>query len=926
MENADSDLRSRQVPLPFQDAPETGRLILRDGTTANLRPAKAEDSSAVERFFKSLSPDSRRHRFLSMSPPDSLVVQRLVEANDPLSGLSLLATRLIEGEPHVIAVGSYFLTRDRTAEVTVAVADELAGRGLGTLLLEHLARVAVENEFTKLVCLAASDDSPMLEVLRSTGYAVSQRLDHGVLEITIDLTATAASVGSQEERDAEATVASLRPFFMPNAVAVIGASRDSNSVGRNVLSGLHAAGFAGSIYPVNPNAQEIDGLKCYTSVRDIPDRVDLAIVAVPAAAVLSVVDDCAARGVRALVVISAGFAETGPAGAEMQKALVSRVRDSGMRLIGPNCLGILNAHSTVRLNATFAPVFPKAGPIAMSAQSGAVGLAALQAAQRSGLGFSSFVSVGNKADVSGNDLLQYWERDPQTSVILLYLESFGNPRRFSRIARRVSRSKPIIVLHSGLTAAGRRAAGSHTAALASQARAVEALFNQTGVIRAESLEEMFDLALLLGSQPLPAGRRVGIVTNAGGPAILCADACESGGLTVPEPSPELRATLASVLPAGVNIGNPIDLIAGASASAFSDAVEALSTSGEVDALIAIFTPVGLTTTADVAQAIGDGIAAARSRGSKIPVLVCIVGPSADRSQLQFATENIPCFPFPELPARALSKAAKYAAWLNRPEGLYPDFKDCYLQQARNICRKSLATHGAGWLSPEDVQAVLTACRMTVVPTLVAKTVEEVVTAASDLGYPVTLKVASRVLVHKSDVGGVKLDLRMPDDVRQAAHEIMSEIALKHRPEAMDGLIVQPMLSGGTEVTAGMVFDPVFGPLIGFGLGGVLVELLADVGFRVAPLTDRDAADLVRGLRGFRLLEGYRNHPPADLAALEILLLRLSRLAEEVPEIDEIDLNPIFALQPGDGCRIADARIHVRPKPSTPRPPDRLGRA
>lgn len=906
-------IRSRHVPPPVQETPETGRLILRDGSTAELRPAKSEDYEKLIDFFAGLSLDARRHRFLSVSLPDSGVVQRLVEADDPCTGLTLIATRLHEGRSGVIATGSYFASKDQTAEVAIAVADEFLGKGLGTLLLDRLARIAVQNGFTRLWCLATSDDAPMLDVLRSSGFAVAERPDKSGIEIVLNVAATAASVVGQETRDAEATVASLRPFFTPNSVAVVGVSRNVNSVGRHLLAGLRSAGFAGSIYPVNPNVSEIDGLKCYASLREIPGKVDMAIIVVPAAAVLPVVEDCGARGVRALVVISAGFAEIGPAGAALQDSLVAKVRGSGMRMIGPNCLGVLNADPAVRLNATFVPTFPPSGKIAMSAQSGAVGLAALHAARRSGLGFSSFVSVGNKADVSGNDLLQYWERDSATDVILLYLESFGNPRRFARIARRVSRTKPIVVLHSGLTRAGGRAAGSHTAALASKANAVEALFGQTGVIRAESLEEMFDLALLLGSQPLPLGRRVGIVTNAGGPAILCADECEAGGLSVPELSRELREKLTTVLPNGANIGNPTDLIAGAAPETYRRAVEAMLTSGEVDALITIFTPVGLCETSDVMKSIGDGLAAARRAGSNVPLLACLVGPETDRSQRELAGEKVPCFPFPELPARALGKVAKYAEWRNRPSEVFPEFDDLKLDVVRDVCRKALETRGSGWLSVEEVQCVLKACGLPVVPTVVARTEEEAVSAAASFGYPVTVKLASRLIVHKTEVGGVKLGLRDADDVRRACHEIRSGILMNHKPEAMDGLIVQPMLSGGTEVMAGVTSDSAFGPLVAFGIGGVLVEVLADVSFRAAPLTDRDAAELVRGIRGFRLLEGYRNHAPADLDALENLLLRVSRLAEEIPEIGEIDLNPVIALRPGEGCRIADARIHVHSK-------------
>jgi acetyl coenzyme A synthetase (ADP forming)-like protein len=709
-----------------------------------------------------------------------------------------------------------------------------------------------------------------------------------------------------------ATVASLVPLFRPGAVAVVGASRDPGAIGRHALDALVRAGFHGPVYPVNPKAAEINGLRAYPSVRDIPGPVDLAVIAVPAAAVLGVVDDCHARGVRALVVLSAGFAEAGPAGVRLQQALVEKVRGYGMRLVGPNCLGVLNTDPAVNLNATFGAAMVPRGRVAMSSQSGAVGLAALNAAARMGLGLSTFVSVGNKADVSGNDLLQFWEEDPDTDVILLYLESFGNPRRFARIARRVASRKPVVVLHSGVTRAGSRAAGSHTAALATNAVAVEALFRQTGVIRAASLEEMFDLALGLGSQPLPAGRRVAVVTNAGGPGILATDACEAGGLSVPEPSPALSAKLASLLPGAAGIRNPIDLIAAAGPGAFRTAIEAVLTSGEFDALLVLFTPVGLADEGAVRTAVADGIAAARAVGVKSPVYACWLGQAEHRTQLECGNERVPCFPFPETPARVLGRVSDYAVWRNRAPDTLVDFADQNLGAARAVCRRAVRERGAGWLSFEEASTVLTAAGLQQVPAEFARTPEEAVAAAARLGFPVALKLASRQLVHKTEVGGVRLGLTDADAVKRAITEIRRTVEEKGQASAIDGVVVQSMIKGGIEVMIGVTQDPLFGPVVAFGLGGIHVEVLADVCVRVAPLSDGDADTMVRGIRGFRLLEGYRGHPPADVAALKDALLRISRLAEEVPEIAELDLNPLFAFPPGRGCLVADARIRVRP--------------
>jgi acyl-CoA synthetase (NDP forming)/GNAT superfamily N-acetyltransferase len=908
-------VRPRFVPPPYQDAADRGRLILRDGSTAHVRPAGPADHAALERFFADLSPEAQYQRFFTVSPPGADLLARLADGSDPRAALTLVAVRAGGGAEHIIAAGSYLAHRGRTAEVALAVADAFRGKGLGTLLLERLALLAARNGFTRFWAVTGADNRPMLDVFQASGFEVRERPGGGVVEVDLDVTPTAAAVAHQETRDRVATVASLLPFFRPNAVAVVGASRDPKGVGRRVLDALTAAGFPGPVYPVNPRAEELGGVRAYPSVRDLPGAVDLAVVAVPAAAVPGVVDDCAARGVRALVVVSAGFADAGGDGVERQRALVAQVRGYGMRMVGPNCLGLLNADPAVRLNASFAPVFPPPGRVALSTQSGAVGLAALASAGRYGLGFSTVVSVGNKADVSGNDLLQFWEEDPATDVILLYLESFGNPRRFGRIAPRVGRRKPVVLLHAGLTRAGGRAAGSHTAALAGNAAAAEALFRQTGVVRAGSLEELFDLALALGAQPLPRGRRVGVVTNAGGPGILCADACEAGGLTVPDPSAALRARLAAQLPGAASVGNPTDLIASAGPEAYRRAVREWVGSGEVDSIIVLFTHVGLADPGEVTRAVADEVAAARAGGATtVPVLACVLGADDRRTHLDLPGERVPCYPFPETPARVLGKVAAYAAWRAEPPGVIPDFDGIDPAAARAVCRTAVAEHGPGWLGAEEVRAVLTAVGLPLVPTRFARTADEAVEAAAQLGFPVAVKLASRAVVHKTEAGGVRLGLADADAVRAAVADIRAHLERTGRAGAMDGVVVQPMVAGGVEVMAGVTQDPLFGPLVAFGLGGIHVEVLADVCFRVAPLTDRDGAEMVRGIRGARLLEGYRGHPAADLPAVEEVLLRVSRLAEEVPEIGEIDLNPIFAFPPGRGCRVADARVRVNPCP------------
>ncbi len=712
---------------------------------------------------------------------------------------------------------------------------------------------------------------------------------------------------------------SLARLLAPRSVAVIGASRRPASLGRRILESLLAARYEGTVYPVNPEAASVCAIRAYPAVADLPETPDLAIIVVPKAAVRGVLEGCARKGVPSAVVITAGFAETGEGGMQAEREIADLARAAGIRLVGPNCMGLANADPAVRLNGSFSPILPSPGPVAMASQSGALGMVILAMLEERGLGLSTFVSLGNKADVSGNDLLEYWENDPATGVVLLYLESFGNPRRFVPIARRVGRAKPIIALKSGRTAAGQRAAGSHTAALAASDAVSDALFRQAGIVRADTIEEMFDLAALLGSQPLPAGRRVGIVTNAGGPGILCADACEAAGLSIPEFPDALRRDLRGHLPAAAGIRNPVDMIASAAPADYARTARLILSSRETDALIVIHTPVDPAGSDAVLAALAQGVASARqSGGAGKPVLLCRMTQSGVSRPLSAGKESIPTYAFPENAAQALAKAADYAAWRRAPAGEFPAFPEIDAAGIREICRRHLADRRGGWLSAGEVRDLIAKAGLPAVRTELARTPEEAVAAARAIGFPVAVKLASRTIVHKSEAGGVHLGLADEEGVRSAFAHIREALARRGTPDAMDGVTVQPMSPRGVEVMAGVSSDPLFGPVVAFGLGGIHVEILGDVVFRAAPLARQDAEAMIRGIKGFRLLEGYRGHPPADLAALQDILLRLSWMAGLVPEIAEIDLNPVFALAPGQGCRIPDARIRVAvPRASVP---------
>ena len=886
-------------------------MILRDGSSSQVHVARPEECGALTAFFERLSPESRRQRFFSAALPSPELIASFCDCTDPRRHTTLIVTRAFGETSQIIATASYAETSDQTAEVSFAVDDAFHGKGIGTLLLERLALLAVRHGFTRFWAVTHADNQAMRDVFRESGFAFEESPDRSEVEVNLSIVPSESTLARLDLRHRVATVASLRPFFRPAAIAVVGASRNPASVGYRLLQSIIQGGFPGSIYPVNPKADEILGLRAFPTVAELPTPPDLAVVVVPASAVLNVVDDCARRGVRAVIVITAGFAEVGAEGKELQGLLIKKIRDHGMRLIGPNCLGLLSLAGGTQLNAMFVPVFPPAGRVAMSSDSGGLGLAVLATAARLKLGVSSCVSVGNRADVSTNDLLEYWEEDDETKVILLYLESFGNPRRFARIARRVSRTKPIVAVKAGRTKGGSRAAGSHTAALAANDVAVDALFRQTGVIRAESLEELFDLSAALATQPLPTGRRVAVITNAGGPAILCADACEAAGLSIVELSQFVRIRLASFLPTTASLGNPVDMIATATPADYARAIQTVRRSDEVDALIVIYLVAGVASAADVTQAIQSAIADIREHGkAEQPVLVCLMPDQSGLTLDSREKNSIPCYAFPEAAARVLGKMACYAEWRAKPLGSVSNFPDMDLHAARRICQDVLSRRGDGWLAVEETRTVLEHAGSPVSTGEVARTVDEAAAIASKLGYPVAVKLASSKLVHKTEVGGVRLNLPDESAVRQAFESIRGRLASDGKLDAMDGVLIQPMMTSGTEVMIGMTQDPVFGPLIAFGLGGIHVEILGDVCFRVTPLTDCDAAEMVRGIRGYRLFQGYRGHPPADVAMIEQLLLRISKLVEEVSEIVELDLNPVFAFEPGRGCRIVDARIRV----------------
>jgi len=870
-------------------------VILRDGSTLRLRAPAHNDAGALVTFFERLSNDSRYLRFHGVRRVDVTLVEHVLDPNWTDRGALIGTLTDAQGDERVVALAEYARLRDpASAEVAFTVADALQGRGAATRLLEQLAARAAEVGIEGFVAEVLPENSAMLAVFRDAGFEESRKLSGGEVEVHFPIASTERFLARVEERDHIAVAASLRPFFAPASVAVIGASKRRGSIGGELFRNILEADFTGATYPVNREGEPVAGVRAYRTIEEIPDPVDLAVISVPGKGVLESAEEALRKGVRALCVISAGFAEVGSEGVERQEKLLALVRAHGARLVGPNCLGI--AVPPIGLNATFAPRALPSGRIAFSSQSGALGLALLEKASERGLGFSAFVSIGNKADVSSNDLLEWWEEDDGTDVVLLYLESFGNPQKFARVAGRLARRKPILALKAGTSRAGARAASSHTAALAGSDAAVEALFRSSGVLRARNLEELIDVATLLSSQPLPAGRRVAVLTNAGGLGILCADACEAAHLELPELTEETRQALSEILPSEASVANPVDLLGSATGEVYTKVLPHILRDPGIDAVIALFVPPVVAGADEVAAAMR--VALERDPSDK-PVLAVVVSADGTPETLRDPASPLATFAYPESAAHALGVAAGRAEWLRRPAGTVPEIDKIDVAAARRLVDGALADSGDVWLDAADIRTLLTAYGVPLVPEQIAADADEAVAAAEALGRPVVLKTAVAG-VHKTESGGVALNLETDEEIRAAAERIGGP------------LLVQPMIGGGTELLAGVVQDPLFGGLVAVGPGGVFAELIGGAEFRIAPLTDRDADELVNGGKAGQLVRGFRGAPAADDEALTSLVHRLSRLAVDFPEVAELDLNPIIALP--SGCVAVDARIRLRSRP------------
>lgn len=885
-------------------AAQSMEVILRDGRSLRLRPIKPDDKKKLEEFFYNMSERARYYRFLYVKKEISAEELKYFTEVTPPKRQAYVATTGEADKERIIAVGRWDMLSDKqSAETAFAVLDNIQLRGIGTALLEALSQAALECGIVRFTAKVLAENTAMLEVFEESGFKTGKRMNEGVYDITIELKDHEEFEKRRAWREHVARSSGARKILFPKRVAVIGASRNPESVGGAVFRNLLRDGFQGIVLPVNPQADSIDGVLAYPSVKDVPGDIDLAVIVIPAQRVLDVIDQCAQKGARGLVIISAGFGEAGAEGRERERLLHEKALSYGLRIIGPNCLGIMNNNPGVRMNATFSPVTPPYGNLSIGTQSGALGLALLDHAKAINLGIGHFVSIGNRIDISNNDLLELWEDDEDTGVIVLYLESFGNPRKFGPIARRVSHKKPIIAIKSGRSAVGAKAASSHTGALAASDVAADALFRQAGVIRVNTIIEMFNAAEVLAHQPLPKGPRVGILTNAGGPGVLAADACEALGLKVNPLSNVTQGKLREFLPKAAATANPVDMIASAPVESYKKALKVMLEDPDLDSIILIYIPPLVTKPEDVASAVREVLSG--YKGGK-PVVTCFMMPQEALREIR--KYNLRPYIFPEDAVSALSHAFNYSVYKNMDEGKIVKFNEIFTDKIREKAKATGMFDKKGWMLPDKALSLLNEYGIPVVETIAADSADEAAQASKGLKFPVIMKVRSIKIVHKTDVGGVAV-------VTSEAEVKKTFSGMKERIEShgkeMEGVIIQPMISGGQEIIVGMSVDPVFGPLVMLGLGGIMVDVIKDVAFSIHPLRDVDPERMLKNLKSLPLLNGWRGRPPADVNALKETLLRFSAVIEDFPEIDQMEINPLLVLNEGSGCVAVDARIYIK---------------
>ncbi|GAB1516944.1 bifunctional acetate--CoA ligase family protein/GNAT family N-acetyltransferase [Actinophytocola sp. KF-1] len=866
------------------------RALLADGRIVVIRTVDVTDAPDVLALHTRLSEHDRYLRFFGSGKSilDTITRRIARPADDAHAAVGAWLGEKLVGVAHYERVlGS------PTAEVALVVDGAVQARGLGTLLLEHLASLARRHGVTRFVAEVLAENQRMIKVFADTGLPYRMSRLGPERNVEIRLTENETFAAAVDERDRVADVASLANVLRPSSIVVVGAGRRPGSVGHAVLRNLLGGGYRGKLAAVNPHAEEIAGVPCAPSVAELTEVPDLAVVCVPAASVPDAVEECGRAGVPAVVVISAGLS-----GTDLAARVVASVRRHGMRLVGPNCVGVANTANG--MNATFIRGAVPRGDVGIVTQSGGVGIAVVELLRKLGLGVSTMVSTGDKYDISGNDMLLWWRHDPDTAAAVLYLESFGNPRKFSRLARGLARSTPVIAVRSAESDVAQRAAASHTAAAATPAVTRDALFEQAGVIAVDTVSEVTDVLAALAWQPLPAGNRVAILSNAGGAGVLAADACVHNGLLVPRLAASTRAALAALLPAQASLDNPVDTTAAVDDTTFAACLEVLLADGSIDAVLAAGVPTAIADPVTAAPAI--------ARERRKTVLVARPGQLASVTGLGDERDPAPAtasYADPAAAAAALGRIATYARWRERPAGSLAEPDGARLIEARALVREFLRAepHG-GWLAPATTMRLLTLFGIPAVPSIQAGDVDEAAAAFRELGGPVAVKVIAAGVLHKARAGGVELNVATETALRSVWAGFHDRFG-----DAMQGVLLQPMAEPGRELIVGVDSDETFGPLVVFGLGGTDTDLIADRAARLSPLSESDAEQMVRGLRSSSLLFGGDHPLPTDGVA--DVLVRTSTLADVIPEVTELDLNPVVVR--ADGCQVLDARMRIAPR-------------
>jgi len=887
------------------------RVVLKDGSVILFRPIKQEDAPAWLDFYNRLSSHSKYLRFHRAAPNMGMADALRFCTVDYVNTFAFVAEAIEEKQKKIVAIGRYSrLPEPHIAEIAFLIQEIYQEKGICTKFIEWLVTVARKNDIDTFEAYVLPENTAMLSVFQSYGFHMKQILEDNLFHITFPLTHTPEVVQKKDERALQATLKSLEYILKPRSVAVIGATNRRGAIGQLIFQAMIQSSFTGVVYPVSPTNDAVMSVKAYSSVLQVPGDVDLAIISVPSAQVLHVIDECGRKKVKGAIIISDGFREKGEEGAVLEREVVYTAFGYGMRIIGPNCMGIINTDPKIKLNATFALTNTAPGSLAFISQSGALGLGILEYARSVNIGFSSFLSVGNRADIASTDLLQYWENDPLTRVILLYMESFDNPEIFSRISRRVAAKKPILAIKGGSTPEGSRATRSHTGAMATSDVVSDALLREAGIVMVNTIGEMFEAAILLANQPLPGGRRVAVLTNGGGPGILAADACSRNGLQVPELTQDTLVKIKQVISRDIHINNPVDLTAGVSAAEFEGVLRILAADPGFDAIMTLYIPPAGLDVTSVEDAIGRAASAVRENGK--PLLVCFPGIASGKGKT-LGSHFAPYYLFPENAAGALTNAVKYNELKNKPIGRVPEFTDIDREQGRQLVRQIMtgAVQRPLWIGSREMSEFFRYYGIRYAETRLAATPDEAAKMAEEIGFPVVAKLNSTTIVHKTDVGGVILDVKSPKAVRQAFDDIKNRLAKIGRANEMQGITIQRQVNEGLELIAGVTEDRSLGHVIMFGLGGIYAELLKDTAIHLLPLTDFKARELTDSLRMSPLLRGYRGMPPYDVKSLEGLLLRLSALINDVPQIMEMDLNPVKVLPDGQGYWVVDARILIK---------------